>query len=176
MADRRTHYEVLGVDRAAPEADLRSAYLRKARTHHPDTAGADLSAISEAEREMRAINAAWEALGDSASRRAYDRTLPTLDVPGKNMGEAIEPDHDDVVRPDLGDDTGRPIGGVGRVLVRVAPVAFVSGFALLAVSAVLRAGILWRIGLVVLIMSLVAFLLAPFFVMFSAAHRDGDVS
>ncbi|MCB0990797.1 MAG: J domain-containing protein [Acidimicrobiales bacterium] len=174
MADRRTHYEVLKVERDATSEQLRAAYLRQARRHHPDTAGSDLSAISEAEREMRSINAAWEVLSDPEARRRYDLTLPVPERPGVNMGA---PDGDQGGEPEwdhdaIADAPGVPIGGVAKVFVRAAPIAFVAGMLLIFVSAVMQNSGLWRLGLATLVGSLVAFLLAPFFVMASSHGRD----
>ncbi|MCY3960363.1 MAG: DnaJ domain-containing protein [bacterium] len=64
----RSHYDVLGVSPGAKPDAIRRAYLRQARRWHPDRQTGD------AER-MRAVNEAWEVLGDSRSRAAYDRKL-----------------------------------------------------------------------------------------------------
>jgi len=64
-----THYEVLGVSREASTAQIRAAFRRLARAHHPDT-----SASGSAE-SLGPINEAWRVLGDPALRRAYDRSL-----------------------------------------------------------------------------------------------------
>jgi hypothetical protein len=61
----RSHYEVLGVSVEATAAEVRAAYRRAARDHHPD-AGGDGGRMSE-------LNAAWYVLGDPARRAAYDR-------------------------------------------------------------------------------------------------------
>jgi len=66
MADR-SHYEVLGVTVRATAAEVRAAYRRAARDHHPD-AGGDA-------RHMSDLNAAWHVLGDPQRRAAYDRQL-----------------------------------------------------------------------------------------------------
>ncbi len=63
------HYEVLGVTRTATPAQLRSAFRRLARAHHPDT-----SATGSADA-LAPINEAWRVLGDPQLRRAYDRSL-----------------------------------------------------------------------------------------------------
>jgi molecular chaperone DnaJ len=64
-----THYEVLGVSRDASTPQVRAAFRRLARAHHPDT-----SASGSAE-SLSPINEAWRVLGDPALRRAYDRSL-----------------------------------------------------------------------------------------------------
>lgn len=63
------HYEVLGVARTATPAQIRSAFRRLARAHHPDT-----SANGSADM-LAPINEAWRVLGDPALRRAYDSAL-----------------------------------------------------------------------------------------------------
>lgn len=67
-----THYEVLGIGRDATTPQVRAAFRRLARAHHPDT-----SASGSAE-SLAPINEAWRVLGDPALRRAYDRTLAVV--------------------------------------------------------------------------------------------------
>lgn len=62
-----THYDVLGVPRAASAADVKRAYRRKARTSHPDYGG-----TPDAFRE---VQTAYDILGDLAKRAEYDRAL-----------------------------------------------------------------------------------------------------
>ena len=59
-------YQVLGVTSTASSAEIKAAYRQLVKRHHPD-AGGD-------EQGILALNAAWEVLGDSEHRRAYDRT------------------------------------------------------------------------------------------------------
>lgn len=63
------HYEVLGVSRDASPAQIRAAFRRLARAHHPDT-----SASGSAD-SLTPVNEAWKVLGDPSLRRAYDRSL-----------------------------------------------------------------------------------------------------
>lgn len=71
-----THYEVLGVGADASASDVRRAYLRLARQHHPDHQGdASPGDRAAAEREMQRVNEAWAVLGDDVRRRDYDREL-----------------------------------------------------------------------------------------------------
>lgn len=72
MVIKRSHYEILGVSPSASTADIRAAYRRLARLHHPDVSGADTSAL-----EMAAINSAWSVLSDPVSRFNYDRQQQT---------------------------------------------------------------------------------------------------
>lgn len=67
MVDRDL-YEVLGVARNASQDEIRSAYRRLAREHHPDVNQGD----PEAERRFKEINLAYQTLSDAARRRQYD--------------------------------------------------------------------------------------------------------
>ena len=62
-----SHYEVLGVAVTATAEEVRAAYRRAARDHHPDAGGDP--------RRMRDVNAAWHVLRDPGRRAAYDRQL-----------------------------------------------------------------------------------------------------
>jgi len=66
-------YEVLDVSRTASPDEVRAAYRRAARAHHPDAHG------DAAADRMAAVNAAWHVLGNAQRRAEYDRTLR---VPG----------------------------------------------------------------------------------------------
>ena len=66
MAD---YYDILGVPRGADEKEIRQAYRRLARRHHPDVNPGDDAA---AER-FKSINAAYEVLSDADKRAKYDR-------------------------------------------------------------------------------------------------------
>jgi molecular chaperone DnaJ len=65
----RNYYDILGVQRNASEKDIRKAYRRLARKHHPDVNPGDKSA----EARFKEINAAYEVLSDAEKRRKYDR-------------------------------------------------------------------------------------------------------
>jgi molecular chaperone DnaJ len=64
-----THYETLGLNRKARLADIKRAYRRLARRHHPDLNPGD----RRAEEMFKAINEAYSVLSDPQRRRAYDR-------------------------------------------------------------------------------------------------------
>jgi molecular chaperone DnaJ len=63
------YYEVLGVARDAPAADIKKAYRRLAMKFHPDRNPDD----PEAEASFKDAKAAYEILGDPEKRSAYDR-------------------------------------------------------------------------------------------------------
>jgi molecular chaperone DnaJ len=65
---QRDLYEVLGVSSDATQEDIRKAYRKLARTHHPDVNHHD----PDAERRFKEINLAYQTLSDPAKRRQYD--------------------------------------------------------------------------------------------------------
>ncbi len=66
---KRCFYEVLGVERAASEADLKIAYRKLAMKLHPDRNHGD----DEAEHRFKELSEAYEILKDGDKRSAYDR-------------------------------------------------------------------------------------------------------
>ena len=66
MAD---FYNVLGVDRAASDDDIKKAYRKLAMQYHPDRNGGS----KEAEEKFKEITEAYDVLRDATKRSAYDR-------------------------------------------------------------------------------------------------------
>jgi len=64
----KDYYETLGVPRGASEADIKKAFRKLAREHHPDVA----KDKKKAEEKFKEINEAYEVLGDPAKRKKYD--------------------------------------------------------------------------------------------------------
>lgn len=64
----KDYYQVLGISKGAAQEDVRKAFRKLARQHHPDVAK-DKKA---AEAQFREINEAYEILGDPEKRRKYD--------------------------------------------------------------------------------------------------------
>jgi molecular chaperone DnaJ len=62
-------YEVLGVSRDASESELKSAYRKMAREHHPDLNPGDHAA----EERFKEASEAYQVLSDADKRAAYDR-------------------------------------------------------------------------------------------------------
>jgi curved DNA-binding protein len=67
---RKDHYQTLGVARQAPADEIKKAYRKLARQHHPD-----VSKAADAHARMAAVNEAHEALSDPERRAAYDEQL-----------------------------------------------------------------------------------------------------
>lgn len=63
------YYEVLGLNKSATEKEIKSAYRKLARKHHPDLNPNN----SEAEEKFKKINEAHEVLSDPEKRKKYDQ-------------------------------------------------------------------------------------------------------
>ncbi len=66
---KRDYYEVLGVDKNADEATLKSAYRKLAKKYHPDMNPGD----AEAEKKFKEASEAYAVLSDPEKRRKYDQ-------------------------------------------------------------------------------------------------------
>lgn len=65
----KDYYEILGVKRDATEDQIRQAYRKLARKHHPDLNPSDKAA----EEKFKEINEANEVLSDPEKRKRYDQ-------------------------------------------------------------------------------------------------------
>ncbi len=159
-------YEVLGVARSAPAAEVRRAYVELARRHHPDRDGGDAAV-------MRAVNEAWATLGDPEHRARYDRELlePAPRAPTEEAPRA-RTDAEDLLA-DLADDT--PLGG-RVVLPRWVSLLPVAVFAL-SIGAVF-AGVLFSstaalaAAVALFMVSCTMFLAAPFVALLSSRRTN----
>src|SRR5262245_46409563 len=66
--DFKDYYATLGVAKTASEKEIKQAFRKLARKHHPDVNPGD----KVAEAKFKEINEAYEVLGDPASRKKYD--------------------------------------------------------------------------------------------------------
>lgn len=67
MAERN-YYQILGVERSASHDEIRKAYRKLARKHHPDINPGN----KEAENKFKEISTAYDVLGDEKKRKLYD--------------------------------------------------------------------------------------------------------
>ena len=65
----RDYYEILGVKRSASQDEIKRAYRKLAKQHHPDRNPDDPAA----ERQFTEVLQAYEVLGDPQKRSQYDR-------------------------------------------------------------------------------------------------------
>ena len=77
----KDYYKVLGVERSASDDEIKKAFRRLARKHHPD-----ISKASDASARMQELNEAHEVLRDKEKRAAYDRVGQ-----GAQGGQAFQP-------------------------------------------------------------------------------------
>lgn len=64
-AAARDYYEILGVPRNASAAEVKKAYYRLAKAHHPDTSSGDAAMFAQ-------VSAAYDVLSDEKKRAVYD--------------------------------------------------------------------------------------------------------
>ena len=74
----RDYYETLGVSKTANDDEIKKAFRKLARQHHPDVAK-DKKA---AEEKFKQINEAYEVLGDPEKRKKYDELGANWNQPG----------------------------------------------------------------------------------------------
>ena len=65
----KDYYNILGIKRDASEQEIKRAYRRLARKHHPDVNPGDKSA----DAKFKEINEAYEVLSDKENRQKYDQ-------------------------------------------------------------------------------------------------------
>ena len=69
MADKRDFYEVLGLQKGATEAQIKSAFRKMAMKYHPDKNPGDKTS----EDKFKEINEAYSVLSDPDQKNKYDR-------------------------------------------------------------------------------------------------------
>lgn len=72
MAARKDYYAALGVAKDASPEDIKRAYRKLARKHHPDVNPGDV----HAEERFKEISEAYHVLSDEKRRHQYDRIGP----------------------------------------------------------------------------------------------------
>ncbi|MGY4537718.1 curved DNA-binding protein [Mucilaginibacter sp. UYNi724] len=63
------YYKILGISKTATDKDIKSAYRKMARKHHPDLNPNN----AEAEKQFKEVNEANEVLSDPEKRKKYDK-------------------------------------------------------------------------------------------------------
>ena len=93
---KRTHYEVLGVERNAHPTQIKSQHRRLAKQYHPDLNPGD----PKASQQFREVQAAYDVLSDQDKRRSYDETLhPNQVEPFEGIHENVRDYHSYNARP-----------------------------------------------------------------------------
>jgi molecular chaperone DnaJ len=65
MAAARNYYDILGVPKTASADEIKKAFRKSARKHHPDAGGS--------EEKFKELNEAYEVLSDKEKRAQYDQ-------------------------------------------------------------------------------------------------------
>ena len=110
MATRPDYYKTLGVDRKATPDQIKKAYRKLARSHHPDRNPDDKTA----EARFKEISQAHDVLGDPQKRKQYDSgtgPFATGGGPGGGFGGFGNFDFD---ASNMGDILSNLFGGAGR--------------------------------------------------------------
>lgn len=66
--NKKDFYEVLGISKGATEAEIKSAYRRLARQHHPD-----VDKSPNAAEKFKELSEAYQVLSDPQKRKSYDQ-------------------------------------------------------------------------------------------------------
>ena len=101
----KDYYETLGVDKSASEADIKKAFRKLARQHHPDVVKERDKKSAEA--KFKEITEAYEVLSDPEKRKKYDTLGADWERGGGGYQQA-PPNWQDFAQQGAG---GRP-GGV----------------------------------------------------------------
>ena len=110
MAEKKNYYDILGVDKKASAADIKSAYRKLAMKYHPDRNQGN----EEAAERFKEINEAHETLSDEQKRAAYDYELEHPGMGGFGGG--------------FGGFEGSGFGGFGDIFGDLFGGAFGGGF------------------------------------------------
>ena len=107
-----TLYDTLGVSKSASQDEIKKAYRKLAREHHPDRNPGDTAA----EARFKEVQHAYDVLGDEKKRKEYDR-FGSQNGRGGPGPQNVNFDFGDFNVGDLGDLFGGLFGG-GRAQQR----------------------------------------------------------
>lgn len=131
MAERNP-YEVLGVSRQASDGEIKRAFRKLARQHHPDRNQGDAGS----EAKFKEVQAAYDAIGTSEARREFDqqeqmrnmfggggrgRGGPSMNFGGMGGGGMGGGGIEDLLGQMFGGGMGGGMGGMPRQPSRQAP-------------------------------------------------------
>lgn len=81
MATKRDYYEILGVNKSASDPEIKSAYRKLARKHHPD-----VDKSPGAAEKFKELSEAYQVLSDSKKKQSYDQFGHAAFDRGAGMG------------------------------------------------------------------------------------------
>lgn len=122
MAPKKDYYELLGLQKGATVDEIKKAYRKYARKHHPDLNPGDKSS----EEKFKEINEAYTVLSDPKKKEEYDLGGQGFDWGGGGGGASAAgrayrgasggssgPGYDDVFEFGFGDILSEMFGGSG---------------------------------------------------------------
>jgi molecular chaperone DnaJ len=65
---KKDYYEALGLKKGASEAEIKSAFRKKAKEFHPD-----INKDKDAPKKFKEVQEAYEVLSDESKRKQYDQ-------------------------------------------------------------------------------------------------------
>lgn len=111
------YYDVLGVSKNASKSEIKSAYRKLAREHHPD-----VSKEAGAEAKFKELSNAYEVLSDEETRSIYDR-FGEAGLKGAGAGASDFSNPFDLFESFFGSMGGfGGMGGMGGRSARVRPI------------------------------------------------------
>jgi molecular chaperone DnaJ len=112
MAARPDYYKILGVGKNASDEEIKKAYRKLARQHHPDRNNGN----KEAEERFKEISQAYDVLSDPDKKKAYDRgsgPLGGFGMPGGFDPGSFSGSFGDILSNLFGGSGGQAGGGRG---------------------------------------------------------------
>ena len=82
--DYKDYYKILGLSKSATDKEIKAAYRKLARKHHPDLNAGN----KQAEAKFKEVNEAHEVLSDPEKRKRYDQLGADWDKVGSSPGGA----------------------------------------------------------------------------------------
>jgi DnaJ-class molecular chaperone len=68
------YYNILGLKESAKEHEIKKAFYALAKKYHPDSNGDDTHKSKLHEEKFKEVSSAYEVLGDTHKKCAYDET------------------------------------------------------------------------------------------------------
>src|SRR5205809_6484062 len=111
MASQRDYYQILGVSETATTDEIKKAFRRLAKQHHPDRNPNNPQAADR----FKEINEAHDVLSDTAKRKKYDqlRRYGAFASPSGSGGGGASSRRGRGTPPESGDFDMSDLGGLG---------------------------------------------------------------